>query len=234
MVDRHAPIVPDRTKGPPDRTSPVLYCGHRVGDPFAAQQDQVVTIGAIDEATDGRQPPHPSRPTLEVVAALAQVSRATASRVLRGDPRVREETREAVLRAAGEVSYTVNRAARSLVTNRTDSVAFLVAENEDRFFSDPYFLGILRGAQAETARVGLQLVFVVASTSDELAHFEHYARAGHVDGVLLISLHGDDLLPQHLESMRPLSSTADRCRATTRSTTSTRTTSEADAPRPVS
>jgi DNA-binding LacI/PurR family transcriptional regulator len=162
----------------------------------------VVSIGTVDEASNGRTRDVPPRPTLEVVAALARVSRATASRVLRGDPRVREETREAVLRAAGEVSYTVNRAARSLVTNRTDSVAFLVAENEDRFFSDPYFLGMLRGAQAETARVGLQLVFVVASTPEELTHFENYARAGHVDGVLLISLHGDDLLPQHLESMR--------------------------------
>ena len=106
-----------------------------------------------------------------------------------------------MLRAAGEVSYTVNRAARALVTNRADSVAFLVAEDEDRFFSDPYFLGILRGAHAQTAQSGLQLVFIVASSEDDLQQFEHYARAGHVDGVLLISLHGDDSLPQHLEQM---------------------------------
>jgi DNA-binding LacI/PurR family transcriptional regulator len=145
------------------------------------------------------EPDAAGRPTLEVVAARAGVSRATASRVLRGATNVSEQARTAVLQAAGELSYSVNRAARSLVTRRSDSIAFLVAENEDRFFRDPYFLGILRGAQAEVAAAGLQLMFAVASTRAEVAQFETYAVGGHVDGVLLVSLHGNDHLPQHLE-----------------------------------
>ena len=60
---------------------------------------------------------------------------------LRGSSNVSAEAREAVLRAADELSYTVNRAARSLVTRRSDTIAFFVAENEDRMFHDPYFLG---------------------------------------------------------------------------------------------
>jgi DNA-binding LacI/PurR family transcriptional regulator len=120
--------------------------------------------------------------------------------VLRGASNVSDEAREAVHRAASELSYRPNLAARALVTRRSDSVAFLVAESEDRMFGDPYFLGMLRGAQAEIAAAGMQLVFVIASTRAEAENFEHYARGGHVDGVLLISLHGDDQLPQHLES----------------------------------
>lgn len=134
-----------------------------------------------------------------MVALRAGVSRATASRVLRGAANVSEEARSAVLQAADELNYTVNRAARALVTRRSDSVAFLVAETEDRLFRDPYFLGILRGAQAQTAAAGLQLMFAVASTPAEVSKFESYALGGHVDGVLLISLHGDDRLPKHLE-----------------------------------
>ena len=152
-------------------------------------------------ATDNEQGIGPQRPTLEVVAARAGVSRATASRVLRGASNVSDDARAAVQRAADEVSYTVNRAARTLVTRRSDSVAFLVAETEDRMFGDPYFLGILRGAQAEVAASGLQLVFVVASTPAEIDQFVHYASGGHVDGVLLVSLHGDDSLPQRLEGI---------------------------------
>ena len=140
------------------------------------------------------------RPTLEVVAERAGVSRATASRVLRGASNVSAQARDAVLRAADELAYTVNRAARSLVTRRSDSIAFLVAEDEDRLFTDPYFLGILRGAHREIAAAGLQLVFVIASNPDDVAKFEQYARSGHVDGVLLISLHGDDRLPHELEA----------------------------------
>lgn len=154
-------------------------------------------------------------PTLEVVAARAGVSRATASRVLRGASNVSDEARDAVLRVAAELSYRPNLAARALVTKRSDSVAFLVAESEDRLFGDPYFLSMLRGAQAEIAAAGMQLVFVVASTRAESENFEHYARGGHVDGVLLVSLHGDDMLPTHLEALgvptvlngRPVSAT---------------------------
>jgi DNA-binding LacI/PurR family transcriptional regulator len=141
------------------------------------------------------------RPTLEVVAARAGVSRATASRVLRGADNVSDDSRNAVLAAADELGYRPNLAARALVTRRSDSVAFLVAESEDRLFNDPYFLGILRGAQAEVAAAGLQLIFVIASSRAEAENFEQYAKGGHVDGVLLVSLHGDDMLPQHLESI---------------------------------
>jgi DNA-binding LacI/PurR family transcriptional regulator len=143
----------------------------------------------------------PARPTLEEVAARAGVSRATASRAMRGASNVSEDARLAVLRAADELSYTVNRAARALVTRRSDSVAFLVNEVEDRMFHDPYFLLILRGAQTAVAAAGKQLVFVVASTDAEARQFEHYASGGHVDGVLLVSLHGDDRLPLHLETL---------------------------------
>jgi len=103
-------------------------------------------------------------PTLEVVAARAGVSRATASRVLRGATNVSDDAREAVLQAARDTAYAPNRAARSLVTRRSDSIAFLVAESEDRLFTDPYFLTMLRGAHAQIAAAGLQLIFVIAST----------------------------------------------------------------------
>jgi DNA-binding LacI/PurR family transcriptional regulator len=142
-----------------------------------------------------------ARPTLESVAARAGVSRATASRVLRGSTRVSAGAREAVLRAAQELSYTVNRAARSLVTRRSDSIAFLVAEDEDRMFRDPYFLGVLRGAQAQAAAAGMQTVFAIAATPAEARQFTQFVSGGHVDGVLLVSLHGDDELARRLEEL---------------------------------
>ncbi|SOD75158.1 LacI family transcriptional regulator [Jatrophihabitans sp. GAS493] len=140
-------------------------------------------------------------PTLEVVAERAGVSRATASRVLRGATNVSDKAREAVQRAAAEISYRPNLAARALVTKRSDSIAFLVTESGDRLFNDPYFLGMLRGAQTTVAAAGMQLIFIIASTQAEAENFEHYARGGHVDGVLLVSLHGDDQLPQRLEAL---------------------------------
>jgi DNA-binding LacI/PurR family transcriptional regulator len=140
-------------------------------------------------------------PTLEEVAARAGVSRATASRVLRGDAKVSERAREVVLAAAREISYVPNLAARTLVTGRSESVAFLVEETEERMFADPFFLGMLRSAQEAVAVAGLQLVFTVMTRPEDQERFLAYAAGGHVDGVLLLSLHGRDQLPQRLEAL---------------------------------
>lgn len=138
-------------------------------------------------------------PTLEVVAQRAGVSRSTASRVLTGATNVSPAAREAVLRASAELGYLPNRAARSLVTRRTDSVAFVVSEPEDRFFSDPFFGSVLRGAHTEISRAGLQLIFVVTGDEVERKQFLNFASAGHVDGVVLISLHENDPMPHKLQ-----------------------------------
>ncbi|WP_242424719.1 LacI family DNA-binding transcriptional regulator, partial [Frankia sp. EI5c] len=55
-------------------------------------------------------------PTLEAVAELAGVSRATVSRVVNGSERVSPEARDAVNAAIAALGYVPNRAARSLVT----------------------------------------------------------------------------------------------------------------------
>src|SRR5687768_9448155 len=137
-------------------------------------------------------------PTLESVAERAGVSRATAGRVLAGATTVGEQAREAVLRAAAELSYVTNRAARSLMTRRSDSIAFVAAESEGRFFDDPYFSLILRGAHAAVAERDVQLVFSVLAGDEARNRFERFARGGHLDGVIIASLHGDDPLPRRL------------------------------------
>jgi DNA-binding LacI/PurR family transcriptional regulator len=144
---------------------------------------------------DGREVP-----TLESVAALAGVSRATAGRVLAGSPRVSEHARDAVLNAAQELSYVTNRAARSLMTRRSDSIAFVVAEREERFFADPFFSLVLHGVHAAVAAHDVQVVFAVLSTAAERERFERFARGGHVDGVAFVSLHGEDPLPARLQA----------------------------------
>lgn len=139
------------------------------------------------------------KPTLEEVAALAGVSRATASRVVNGESNVRAKTRGIVEDAIRTLVYVPNRAARSLVTRRTDSIALVVSEPESRVFAEPYFAAMVRGISQALAETELQLVLVMAQTPSERQRLERYLRQGHVDGALVISVHGSDQLPESLQ-----------------------------------
>lgn len=143
------------------------------------------------------------RPTLEAVAAHAGVSRATVSRVVNGQASVAPAIREAVLHAVDQLGYVPNSAARSLVTQRTDSVALVVSEPPTRVFSDdPMFSTVIRAASAELEAADKQVVLILAGSAKSHARVERYIAGGHVDGVMLISMHGADPLPTAITRMR--------------------------------
>ncbi|MFC9605799.1 LacI family DNA-binding transcriptional regulator [Streptomyces niveus] len=140
----------------------------------------------------------PSQPTLEEVAALAGVGRGTVSRVINNSPRVRDSTRQLVQEAIAELGYVPNRAARALAGSRTDAVALVIPETEKRFFAEPYFSDVLHGVGTGLADTEMQLLLTLVRNENERRRFLQYARAGRVDGVLLVSVHGDDPLPDLL------------------------------------
>jgi DNA-binding LacI/PurR family transcriptional regulator len=144
--------------------------------------------------------PHPDRvrPTLDQVAAHAGVGRGTVSRVINGSPQVSPEAREAVRKAIADLGYVPNRAARTLVTRRTESVALVVSESEERLFGEPFFAAIVRGVSSALAETGMQLWLAMAQSSAERTLIEPHLTDQHVDGVLLLSLHDDDPLPSIL------------------------------------
>ena len=136
--------------------------------------------------------------TLEDVAARAGVSRATASRVINGSPRVTDATRDAVERAVKALRYTPNRAARSLAGSSSDTVALVVSEPSSRLFADPFFAGTVRGVAAALAESRYQLVLLSTQGGDDRKRVEHHLLRGTTDGVLLLSTRADDPLPARL------------------------------------
>ncbi|MGW1891572.1 LacI family DNA-binding transcriptional regulator [Streptomyces sp. NPDC002004] len=141
------------------------------------------------------------RPTLEEVAARAGVGRGTVSRVINGSPRVSEHTRAAVEAAVAELGYVPNTAARALAANRTDAIAVVVPEPETRFFAEPYFSDIIRGVGAALSETEMQLLLTFAGGDRERRRLAQYLAAHRVDGVLLVSVHADDPLPDLLAQL---------------------------------
>ena len=143
----------------------------------------------------------PARPNLEDVAARAGVSRATVSRVVNGQATVAEDLRERVQKAVDELGYVPNQAARALMTRRSDAIALLASEPAARVFGDPFFSGIVRGVSMETNRAGLQLVLMMAQDFEDLERVKRFLKSSPVDGVMLISGHDGDGLPEELQRL---------------------------------
>jgi DNA-binding LacI/PurR family transcriptional regulator len=147
------------------------------------------------------------RPTLEQVARVAGVSRATVSRVVNRVESVDPDIRAAVECAIAEIGYVPNRAARSLVTGRTGTVGLVVSEPRrepeggplaSHVYADPFFGRIVAGMLGELGprRVHPMLIHVdSAAARDELL-----ARLGQgdIDGVAVVSVWPDDPLPDLL------------------------------------
>jgi DNA-binding LacI/PurR family transcriptional regulator len=133
--------------------------------------------------------------TLDHVAELARVSRATASRALTANPRVSPEARRAVERASRKLGYIPNHAARALATGRSDAIALVVFELTSLLFGDPFFPRLIRGIEDVLASREMQLVLLAPQSTSDTDRLERYLAAGHIDGVVLVSLHGYHPLP---------------------------------------
>lgn len=117
------------------------------------------------------------------------------SRVINGLPGVRSHVRASVEEAISDLGYVPNQAARSLVTKRSGSVALVISEPESEVFADPFFATIVRGVRDELAELDLDLVMMIARHAGRHDSIIRYAHNGHVDGVLLLAMHGENPLP---------------------------------------
>ncbi|AYY12906.1 LacI family transcriptional regulator [Actinobacteria bacterium YIM 96077] len=149
--------------------------------------------------TTKKSPSADARPTLDEVAEYAGVGRGTVSRVINGSSQVSPKAREAVERAVAELGYVPNLAARSLVTRRTNAVALVVSESQERVFGEPFFAGIVRGISSGLIDTQIQLWLAMAQSRAERQRVESHLTTQHVDGVMLLSLHDDDPLPALVE-----------------------------------
>ncbi|MGI5242671.1 LacI family DNA-binding transcriptional regulator [Dactylosporangium sp. CA-139066] len=145
------------------------------------------------------------RPTINDVAAAAGVSRGTVSRVLNGGHDVSDAAQEAVERAMRKTGYVVNQHARSLVTQRSQSVAFILSEPQERLFEDPNFNVLLHSCTQALAKQDITLLLTLASSLEDRKRLGRYLTGGHVDGALLVSTHsGNPLIPELLARGLPV------------------------------
>jgi LacI family transcriptional regulator len=121
--------------------------------------------------------------TLTEVARLAGVSLTTASKAINGQERISEATRKRVLRAARQLSYSPNLAAKSLASGRSSIIGVLLRDPKVERFAMPMVIG------AQSALEQREFSAIIADArgvDDRLAELAVMLRQRGVDGLLIV------------------------------------------------
>ncbi|MBD8011920.1 LacI family DNA-binding transcriptional regulator [Microbacterium sp. NPDC077391] len=137
--------------------------------------------------------------TIYDVARLAGVSPATVSRVFNGTS-VSPQKTEAVRRAAAELRFTPNRAARTLRRQSSEVIALIIPDIEN-----PYFTEMARGVEDVASTAGYSVVLCNSdSQTEKESTYLRIAMAENMSGVILAAASDDPDIDEVLATGRPV------------------------------
>lgn len=146
----------------------------------------------MDDAADsgGRQKGR-GTPTIRDVARLAEVSIGTASKALNSAGRLRQETRDKVVRVAREIGYRPNDLAQSLHRARSMTVGIISNDSFGRFT-----LPIVEALEGELSERGIA-IFMCNATDDPERERQHLDQllGKRIDGLVVTARRADKRAP---------------------------------------
>ncbi len=138
--------------------------------------------------------------SMKDIATSCGVSVATVSKALNGQQDIAEETRERICRAAEEMGYMTNAAARALKTRRTYNIGVLFVDERASGLAHEFFSAVLDGVRVEAERCGYDITFINCNIGPrQTTYLQHCLYRG-VDGVVIASVDFTD--PMVLELIR--------------------------------
>ncbi|MEU8225354.1 LacI family DNA-binding transcriptional regulator [Kribbella sp. NPDC048915] len=132
----------------------------------------------------------PRRPRLEDVAAVTGVSIKTVSRALRGDPKVRESTRQRIVAEADRLGVHVNDVAAGLRRKNQAMTSIGVTLGD---CTNPFFAPMLRGIHSVASERGYLVLTADAQNDPELERRAIRSFFAHRVAGLIIAPVGNDL-----------------------------------------
>jgi DNA-binding LacI/PurR family transcriptional regulator len=138
--------------------------------------------------------------TLDDVAALSGVSRATVSRVINGGP-VSEALQRRVRAVLEGTNYRPNTAARTLMTGRSGVVGVVIHVDPHLLFQDPYFSQLLQGVTDKLAEQGAGMMLWLGNRTKQET-LDHVLWMSLFDGVIATARMREDPLVDGLLASR--------------------------------
>lgn len=147
-----------------------------------------------------------SRVTSFDVAKRAGVSRTTVSLVLNGSESVAlsAQTRERVLRAAADLGYQPNSAARMLVSGVSETIG-LVVSDPSVLLVDAFIPQVLYGIERANRQMGLHVLVEGLNPGDPQGSYDGLVKSRRIDGLIILNPRSnDDALVSLIEKDFPL------------------------------
>ena len=137
--------------------------------------------------------------TLRDIAAKANVSIMTVSRVIKNSGYVNRETRKRVEAAIEEMDYRPNEIARSLVHSRTNNIMLIVPDIENMFFCE-----MVKGTERILRQHGFQSIFADTDGQIKLEkEFADRALSHMVDGIIFYCPRADGTYLESISGRMP-------------------------------
>lgn len=124
--------------------------------------------------------------TIDDIARLANVSKATVSKVINGYPGVNQKTRKIVLSIMRKYNYWPNATARSLTTNRSYLIGLFVASE----LNNSFFREVIAGIEKKLGNLGYDILYFANKRPDNTGiHYGYLEKClnRHVDGAIMLS-----------------------------------------------
>ncbi|MCT2536690.1 LacI family transcriptional regulator [Aquibacillus koreensis] len=130
--------------------------------------------------------------TINDIAKMAGVSRATVSKVMNNYHGVNEKTKQKVLEVIQATGYSPTFSAKSLATKKSNLIGVIYAGKIDVDFTHPFFNQVISSFKKEVGSLGYDIL-MFSNEQFKQDNGSYLARCRHfsVDGCLIIS--GDDI-----------------------------------------
>ena len=126
--------------------------------------------------------------TLKDIAKAVNVSHTAVSMALNGRAGVGDVTRQRILDAAKEMNYMPNLAARSLISNKTDTLGLVISN-----IADPFYPQLARGVEVRANELGYNII--LNNTDGSVQKEKHCIKtllSRGVDGIICSTATVDD------------------------------------------
>lgn len=131
-----------------------------------------------------RKAPEGTQLDIKEFAAHLKLSVSTVSKAINGRADVSRDTRERVLKAAGELGFSPDPAGRRLRRQSSDTIGFVISAPQTQF-AHPFFLNMLAGIDEALDGTNFQVIIASGRTVEtEIDVFRRLVEKQRVDGLL--------------------------------------------------